>query len=140
MLRALLIALLAPISKLREAEATGDYTTRLALLEEAKLLPAGAVWDHYCEAQGVPVAEALLHAHVARNVEFPDELSERLAEQAGIHDHEYRRDGHLHRSDGTIPGAPDSDPRDSAARGRSDRRAEVAWSAGHMLRDIGRPA
>lgn len=60
MLRALLIALLAPISKLREAEATGDYTTRLALLEEAKLLPAGAVWDHYCETQGVPVAEAWL--------------------------------------------------------------------------------
>jgi len=60
MLRALLLALLAPISKLRHAEWTGDYTSRLALLEEAKLLPTGAVWDHFCECQGVPVAEAWL--------------------------------------------------------------------------------
>jgi L-rhamnose isomerase len=32
----------------------GDYTSRLALMEELKTLPAGAVWDHYCESQGVP--------------------------------------------------------------------------------------
>ncbi len=60
LLRALLIALLAPIARLRDAEWTGDYTTRLALLEEAKLLPSGAVWDYFCEIQGVPVAEAWL--------------------------------------------------------------------------------
>jgi L-rhamnose isomerase len=55
MLKALLIALLAPIDLLRQYEAGGDFTRRLALLEEAKTLPAGAVWDYYCQEQGVPV-------------------------------------------------------------------------------------
>ncbi|MGB7840701.1 MAG: L-rhamnose isomerase, partial [Terrimicrobiaceae bacterium] len=42
-------------SKLRELEAAGDYTQRLALLEEIKTLPFGAVWDEYCRRQDVPV-------------------------------------------------------------------------------------
>ncbi len=60
MLRALLLALLAPVARLQAAEREGDYTTRLALMEEVKLLPAGAVWDHYCAARNVPVGEAWL--------------------------------------------------------------------------------
>ncbi len=60
MLKALLRALLEPIDRLRDAERSGDYTTRLALLEEAKSLPFGAVWDHYCESSGVPVGGAWL--------------------------------------------------------------------------------
>ena len=59
MLRALLIALLEPPA-LKAAEAIGDYTARLALQEEAKALPFGAVWDGYCESQNVPVGEAWL--------------------------------------------------------------------------------
>ena len=56
MIRALLIALLeTPL--IRTAEARGDFTTRLALQEEAKSLPFGAVWDYYCEQQGVPVGD-----------------------------------------------------------------------------------
>ena len=59
MIRALLSALLeTPL--IRSAEASGDYTTRLVLQEEARTLPFGAVWDYYCESQGVPVAEAWL--------------------------------------------------------------------------------
>lgn len=59
MLRALLIALLeTPL--IRTGELAGDFTTRLALQEEAKTLPFGAVWDYYCESQGVPVGEAWL--------------------------------------------------------------------------------
>jgi L-rhamnose isomerase len=54
-LRALLMALLEPIERLRELEREGDYTTRLALLEELKSLPFGAVWDMYCLRQGAPV-------------------------------------------------------------------------------------
>src|SRR5262249_9939906 len=54
MLKALLIALLEPIQTLRDLEATGDYTGRLALFEELKSLPFGAVWDYYCVQQGVP--------------------------------------------------------------------------------------
>ncbi len=60
MLKALLIALLAPSKKIKEAEAMGDYTTRLALMEEVKALPWGVVWDYYCEQMGVPPAEAWL--------------------------------------------------------------------------------
>jgi L-rhamnose isomerase len=57
MIRALLIALLEPTEKLRAAENAGDFTTRLALQEEIKSLPFGAVWDFYCAGKNVPVAE-----------------------------------------------------------------------------------
>ena len=60
MLKALLVALLEPTAPLRDAEAAGDFTTRLALQEEFKTLPAGAVWDHYCATRGVPVGAAWL--------------------------------------------------------------------------------
>ncbi|HVX86904.1 MAG TPA: L-rhamnose isomerase [Phycisphaerae bacterium] len=60
MLKALLIALLEPTAKLREAEEAGDYTARLALQEEYKTLPVGLVWDHYCEKMGAPVGAAWL--------------------------------------------------------------------------------
>jgi L-rhamnose isomerase len=56
MLRALLIALLEP-PQIKSSEAAGDFTARLVLQEEAKTLPFGAVWDFYCESQGVPVGE-----------------------------------------------------------------------------------
>jgi len=54
MLRALLIALLEPTAKLRELEANSDFTSRLALMEDLKTMPVGAVWDYYCQSQGVP--------------------------------------------------------------------------------------
>jgi L-rhamnose isomerase len=54
-LKALLKAMLEPIARLRECEATGDYTGRLALQEEIKSLPWGAVWDHYCATAGIAV-------------------------------------------------------------------------------------
>lgn len=60
MVKALLLALLAPIDKIKQAELAGDYTSRLALMEEARLLPFSAVWDFYCESQGVPAREAWL--------------------------------------------------------------------------------
>ena len=58
MLKALLLALLEPTAKLRELELSGDFTSRLALVEEIKTLPIGAVWDYYCQQQGVPVGMA----------------------------------------------------------------------------------
>jgi L-rhamnose isomerase len=54
LLKALLVALLEPAQMLREAEANGDFTSRLAVMEEAKGLPAGAVWDYYCLQSGAP--------------------------------------------------------------------------------------
>jgi L-rhamnose isomerase len=58
MLKALLMALLEPIAHLRQSESTGDYTSRLAMLEETKTLPFSTVWDYYCEKSGVPVGHA----------------------------------------------------------------------------------
>ena len=52
--KALLSAALAPAKAMREAEHAGDYTTRLALQEERRSLPVGAVWDYYCMTKGVP--------------------------------------------------------------------------------------
>ncbi len=60
MLKALLGAMLDPLAKLRDAERAGDFTTRLALLEEAKSLPASAVWDCHCLRSDVPAGEAWL--------------------------------------------------------------------------------
>jgi L-rhamnose isomerase len=53
--RALLMALLEPLDRMRELEVSGDYTSRLALLEDLKGLPFGAVWDYYCLRNGVPI-------------------------------------------------------------------------------------
>jgi L-rhamnose isomerase len=53
--RALLLALLEPAAQMRGLEVTGDFTTRLALLEELKGMPFGAVWDFHCLQQDVPV-------------------------------------------------------------------------------------
>jgi L-rhamnose isomerase len=67
MIKALLLALLEPTAKLRELENSGDFTGRLAMLEECKTLPAGAVWDYYCAKQDVPVGQAWLEG--VRNYE-----------------------------------------------------------------------
>jgi L-rhamnose isomerase len=60
MLKALLIAILEPTQMLRDLENGGDYTSRLALMEEIKALPFGAVWDHYCVQQGTVPGAAWL--------------------------------------------------------------------------------
>ncbi len=60
LIKALLLALLEPTAKLREMEAAGDFTGRLAWLDENKTLPLGAVWDYYCLRQNVPVGPAWL--------------------------------------------------------------------------------
>jgi L-rhamnose isomerase len=54
-LRALLLAFLEPLAVMRELEVAGDYSARLALLEELKGMPFGAVWDYHCLQQDVPV-------------------------------------------------------------------------------------
>jgi L-rhamnose isomerase len=73
--KALLLALIAPIGRLKAAEAAGDLTTRLALMEDAKSLPFGPVWDFYCLQQDVPVGETWL-AEVKRYEQ--DVLSRRV--------------------------------------------------------------
>jgi len=59
-LKALLIALLEPTDMLKTYELDGEFTSRLALLEEFKTYPFGAVWDYYCLQHDVPVADTWL--------------------------------------------------------------------------------
>ncbi len=59
-LKALLLALLEPSETLRRLEADGDYTGRLALLEQLSTMPHGAVWDRHCETQDAPPEAAWL--------------------------------------------------------------------------------
>lgn len=60
MQKALLYAALEPTEKLKSLELEGDFTSRLALLEELKSYPFQAVWDWYCETEGVPVRDGWL--------------------------------------------------------------------------------
>ena len=60
MIKALLLALLEPSELLRKQEAESDFTSRLAMMEELKSYPFGAVWDYYCQRQDVPTGESWL--------------------------------------------------------------------------------
>ncbi len=57
MIKALLNAMLIPNDKLRELQDIGNFTERLALMEEFKTYPMGDIWNYYCEKNNVPVAE-----------------------------------------------------------------------------------
>lgn len=52
--KALLFALLEPSEEFQALERRFDYTSRLALMEEAKSLPWPAVWEYYCVTRDVP--------------------------------------------------------------------------------------
>ncbi|MBO5024990.1 MAG: L-rhamnose isomerase [Bacteroidaceae bacterium] len=58
--KCMLLALLEPLKTLREYELNGQGFERLALLEECKSLPWGAVWDEFCLRNGVPVGESFI--------------------------------------------------------------------------------
>ena len=56
--KAFMIAMLEPTKTLIELEEAGQNFERLALLEELKTKPFGAVWDYYCLTENVPVGES----------------------------------------------------------------------------------
>ncbi|MCP2233417.1 MULTISPECIES: L-rhamnose isomerase [Erwinia] len=58
--KALLRALLEPVETLKKLENSGDYTARLALLEEQKSLPWQAVWEAWCLRHDVPAGASWL--------------------------------------------------------------------------------
>ncbi|SHF32900.1 L-rhamnose isomerase [Mariniphaga anaerophila] len=55
--KAFLIALLEPTAQLVKMEEEGRYFERLAMLEELKTKPFGAIWDYYCLLNDVPAGE-----------------------------------------------------------------------------------
>jgi L-rhamnose isomerase len=52
--KAILYALLEPIDKYQQLEASGHLDAKLAWMEEAKTLPFGAVWDELCVRAETP--------------------------------------------------------------------------------------
>ncbi|HVT71740.1 MAG TPA: L-rhamnose isomerase [Lacunisphaera sp.] len=58
--QAILLGLLDPVKLLQAAEAGGRGHERLALLEQAKAMPWGAVWDMLCVRAGTPPADRWL--------------------------------------------------------------------------------
>ena len=56
-LKSILYALLQPLDILKKYEVDGKYFQRLAILEELKTLPFGAVWDYYCYKNKVPIGK-----------------------------------------------------------------------------------
>ncbi|MBW8349200.1 L-rhamnose isomerase [Bacillus sp. IITD106] len=61
MIKALLYALLTPNEYMKQLQDDGNFTERLALIEEFKTYPFGAIWDYYCETMDVPVKETWLN-------------------------------------------------------------------------------
>ena len=53
--KAILYALLDPSAMLKQYEDAGKNSQRLAVMEEFKTMPFGAVWTQLCEQAGVPV-------------------------------------------------------------------------------------
>jgi L-rhamnose isomerase len=60
-LKAILYALLEPTARLCDLEGQTRLAEKLALLEELKAMPWGAVWDRYCHDRGVPVGAGWLN-------------------------------------------------------------------------------
>jgi L-rhamnose isomerase len=59
-LKAILLALLDPVDTMRKYEDKGQGFEKLALMEEAKSKPFGAVWDYYCLKNDVPAGETFI--------------------------------------------------------------------------------
>lgn len=59
-LKGLLAAFLEPTDLLQKYDSEENYFARLALLEECKTLPLGAVWDEYCRRMGTLEDNALI--------------------------------------------------------------------------------
>ncbi len=52
--KALLLGLLQPRARFASAEEAGDLTARLALQEDSRSLPWGAVWEEFCHRNSIP--------------------------------------------------------------------------------------
>jgi L-rhamnose isomerase len=75
-LKSLLAALLQPWKKLRAFENEGNFFARLALWEESKMLPMGAVWDYYCLQRDIPYRDLWLQDIARYEAEVLEKRSE----------------------------------------------------------------
>ena len=56
--KALLWALLQPHEALRKLQDASRFTEKMVLMEEAKTLPFGDIWEEFCRREGVPADES----------------------------------------------------------------------------------
>ncbi len=63
--KSILFSMLEPTVQLRKYEEDGRWFERLAMLEELKTKPLGAVWDYYCMINEVPVAQEYIREVVS---------------------------------------------------------------------------
>ena len=56
--KALLWAMLQPHARLKALQDSAQFTEKLVLMEEAKTLPFGDIWEEYCCREGVPADES----------------------------------------------------------------------------------
>ncbi len=59
-LKGLLLGLLEPRKILNRYDEEGNAFARLALIEELKMMPAGDIWNYYCETSGVSTDKYLI--------------------------------------------------------------------------------
>ena len=59
-LKGLLLGLLEPQKILNRYDEEGNAFARLALIEELKMMPAGDIWNYFCETSGVPIDKYLI--------------------------------------------------------------------------------
>lgn len=52
--KSLLQSLLTPVEQLKKSESNYDFTKRLIVTEQLKTYPVSAVWDRFCQLNGVP--------------------------------------------------------------------------------------
>ena len=56
--KALLWAMLQPHARLKALQDSAQFTEKMVMMEEAKTLPFGDIWEEYCRREGVPVDES----------------------------------------------------------------------------------
>ena len=59
--KSLLFAMLEPVAELKKLESEGCNAEKLALMEESKSMPFGAVWDYFCLESGAPAGMSWLN-------------------------------------------------------------------------------
>lgn len=58
--KGMLYAMLDPSARLRDIESEGNHAARMALMDEMRTMPFGAVWDYLCEKEDTPPDHAWL--------------------------------------------------------------------------------
>ena len=51
------MAALQPVERMQKLQNEGKFTEKMMVMEAAKTMPFGDIWEKYCELQGVPACD-----------------------------------------------------------------------------------